>query len=339
MADMTLQKLAELVGVHMSTASRALDPNKAHLVGAETRERIQQVAKAFDYSPDLIARSLRRGQTGTVGVIVADLSNPFVTPVIHGIARSLEADDALPLIAETNDKHDQLVDIVERLLSRRVDAIITSAARAEDVVYLNKTARVIPVVAAVRNLDEAAFPQVLPDDIGGGKMAAEHLVSLGHRRIAQLRGPRDIGNFVRRFEAFADRAGELRVSAVSVGGAAQPDRQEGRRLGAELLDTYAGDRPTAVFAPNDLMALGFIDEARSRGLSIPDDISVMGFNDIPLLDNLDPSLTSIRLPSHDVGEAAGALACRMVADETLREATVTELPCELMARRSTARWV
>lgn len=337
MAEMTLQKLAELLGVHMSTVSRALDPSKAHLVSVRTRERVQQVAEAFGYTPDHIARSLRQGRSGIVGVVVADLSNPFNTPVIHGIASCLEAQHVLPLIAETRDSHEQLVAITSQLLSRRVDAMIIGAARYGDRTRLEKVAAEVPVVGVVRSLPEAAFPQVIPDDVGGGALAADHLAGLGHERIAQLRGPTDIGNFVRRAEGFSTRCRELGAADLTLDESArQPDRTEGRRLMTELADRHE-ELPTAIFAANDLMAIGALDVIRERGLSVPDDVSIMGYNDIPLLENLDPPLTSIRLPSGAMGEAAGEMACRMVEDGHVGESETVEIACELQPRGSTAR--
>jgi LacI family transcriptional regulator len=267
---------------------------------------------------------------------VAYLSNPFITPVIHGIARFLEAQHVLPLIAETRDSHEQLKAITDQLMSRRVDAIITSAARYGDRARLEKVAGEVPLVGVVRSLQEPAFPQVIPDDTGGGAIAADHLVGLGHRRVAHLRGPTDIGNFARRTEGFGTRCRGLAVTDLTMDDAAgQPDRAEGRRLMAALGEHHS-ELPTAIFAPNDLMAIGALDAIHALGLSVPGDISVMGYNDMPLVENLDPPLTSIRLPSSAMGEAAGELASRMIVDDGARAPTTIELSCELQPRGSTA---
>ena len=137
-------------------------------------------------------------------MIVADLANPFIAPVIHGIAKALAAEQMLPLIFETQDDAGRLTWGVNHLLSRRVDAIIVAGARFGDRHVLEAATRFAPVVVAVRGLPGSPLPHVLHDDRAGGAMAARHLIDLGHTRLAELRGPMDVGNFVARHEGFRD---------------------------------------------------------------------------------------------------------------------------------------
>lgn len=335
MPEVTLKKLAEIAGVHPSTASRALDPRREHLVNDETLTRIRALADSLGYHPDFVARSLKQGRTGTVGVIVADLGNQFVTPLIHGLAGALDGEHVLPIIAETEDDHDRFDWILANMLSRRVDAIITSAARFGDVEMLEKAGRLVPLIIAARSLPDTSLPQVVHDDLAGGRTAAEHLIELGHRRIAQLRGPDDVGNFANRAIGFSAACLELGADEVIVEEiGTRPVRSEGQRLMTALLES-ADERPSAVFAHNDLMAFGALDVLRDAGLDVPGDVSLMGYNDTPLLSRVEPPLTSVRYPSHEVGQTSGALALQLIAQPDLQpEAQV--FGAELIRRSSTA---
>ena len=230
-ADVTLKDIAECVGVNASTVSRALGPAKAHLVNAATIARVREAAKDLGYRGDHVAGSLRRRATATVGVIVGDLANPFIAPVIHGIAKALAAEQMLPLVFETQDDADQLTWGVNHLLSRRVDAIIVAGARFGDRHILEAATRFTPVVVAVRGLPGSPLPHVLHDDRAGGAMAARHLIDLGHTRLAELRGPMDIGNFVARHEGFRDACSDANVELVDgLGFGSRPIREEGKTL-------------------------------------------------------------------------------------------------------------
>ncbi len=333
---MTLKDIAESIGVNASTVSRALDPAKAHLVKAETIVRVREAAQHLGYRGDHVAGSLRRRVTATVGVIVADLANPFIAPVIHGIAKALTTEQMLPLIFETQDDPEQLKWGVDRLLSRRVDAIIVAGARFGDRQVLEAATRFTPVVIAVRGLPGSPLPHVLHDDRAGGAMAARHLIDLGHTRIAELRGPMDVGNFVARHEGFRDSCKDAGVELVELADyGSRPIREDGERLAIELLDLYGGSLPTAVFAHNDLMALGALGVFREHGLDCPTDVSLVGYNNSPTIDQVDPPLTSVAYPGIEVGRAAGVLALQLIASND-RPIPGAVFPPTIFVRESTA---
>jgi LacI family transcriptional regulator len=332
----TLKHIAEHVGVNPSTVSRALDPAKAHLVNAETIARVREAARSLGYRGDHVAGSLRRRATATVGVIVADLANPFIAPVIHGIAKALAAREMLPLIFETQDDAERLSWGVNHLLSRRVDAIVVAGARFGDRHVLEEAARFAPVVIAVRGLPGSPLPHVLHDDRAGGTTAARHLIELGHTRLAELRGPTDVGNFVARHEGFRDACREAGVECVDgLGFGSRPIREEGERLAGELLARHGDALPTAVFAHNDLMALGALGVFRANGLVCPRDVSLVGYNDSPVIDQVDPPLTSVAYPGAEVGEAAGNLALQLIARSDRRVPSAVFQPT-LLVRASTS---
>lgn len=333
----TLKDVALAAGVHVSTASRALDPAQAHRISESTVERVRDAAARLNYFPDPIATGLKRGTSSMVGLIVADLENPYIGPIARGIAQELEQRDYVTVVAETLDDHQRFERMLRSLLSRRVDAIITTAARSSDRHLLRQLDETGPIgVLVVRDVDGSGLPSVTLDEIQGGALAAEHCAELGHQRVAQLRGAPDIKVFTERDEGFRHAAGRLGlIEATTSARAEEPTVAEGRRLMAATLDESSGPVPTAVFCHADLLAVGAIEEIESRGYSCPQDFSIIGYDDIPLSNHLAPSLTTIRLPGQRIGQQAGELVSRLLDDPERSPASI-KLPAELIVRESTA---
>lgn len=334
---MTVRDIAERAGVHASTVSRALDPEKSSLVSHETRVRVRAVADELGYRGDAVARGMRSGRTNTLGIVVADLGNPFIAPVVRGIENNLEGRGLMGLIAESQDDHRRMSRVLDNLVGRRVDAIITTAARRGDERLLRQVAQEIPVVLAVRVLEDSGLPEVTHDDERGGRTAAEHLLTQGHRRIAQLCGPDDISSFRGRGAGFrAGLAGADVTLLEPPAAAAHPILSEGRRLMEQLLSDL-DEPPTAIFAHNDLMAFGALEALAEEGLSCPRDIAVVGYNDTPMTAHTAPPITTLRLPGYELGRMAGDTAVRMIDDPTQHPPSLS-LPPTLVVRASTLGW-
>lgn len=311
----TLADLARDVGLSSSTVSRALDPSRSSMVNAKTRERIAEAAERLGYRPHLPARSLMTGRTQTIVVIAADLGNTWVTPILHGVASRVAVEGIVPIIAETNDDSRVLAELIDHMVARGVDAMIVLAARRQDTQVIESAAQIVPVVVAARTLLDVSVPVVTHDDRRGGELVAEHFADLGHERVAQLLGPSEVMNFLLRSEGFSGVAKRRRLRQFAIRDeAVLPTFDEGSRLMSRLLDT-ASELPTAVFAHNDAMAIGAIAASRGRGLRIPEDISVAGYNDMPLTGFLAPGLTTVRYPSWEVGHAAAEVVLRLLAGE------------------------
>jgi LacI family transcriptional regulator len=332
----TLRDVATQAGVHPGTASRALDPNKQWLVQPATRARIQGVARELGYRPDAVARSLRSGQTRTVGVVVADIANPFIAVVIRAIANTLGAQGFLPFVVETQDDDERLGLALDALVGRRVDAVIMTAARIGSVDAIEQVhRRGVPVVLAVRSIPGSGLPSVMCDDSGGARLAAEHLLSLGHTRVLELQGPDDVQSFRDRHASFSAVLRAAGVQPLDLGEAATtPTVGEGRRL-MELALRDGQPLPTAIFAHNDAMAVGALEVLESHGYACPADVSLMGYNDAPLSEHLTPPLTTIRYPSAEVGRFAAEVALQHVEDDERPSANVS-FPSHLIVRGSTA---
>jgi len=330
----TLADVASEVGLSPSTVSRALDPSRAAMVNSLTRERIVTAAERLGYRPDVQARSLMTGRTQTIAVIAADLGNTWVTPILHGIASRVSVEGIVPVIAETNDDSTVLTHLIDHMLSRRVDALIVLAARRQDADVISSAARIVPTVVAARGLVDIDVPVVAVDDRLGGQIVAEHFADLGHRVVAQIKGPLDVSNFSLRTEGFSEVAERRRLRQLPVlGEAAVPTEEEGHRLMSQIL-TEADDRPTAVFAQNDPMAVGAFMAVREHGLRIPEDISIAGTNDMPLTALLDPGLTTVHYPGWEVGYAAASLTLRLL--DRVEHVESVCLDPDLVPRASTA---
>jgi LacI family transcriptional regulator len=331
----TLEDVARAAGVHYSTVSRALDPATLRRVSVDTRKHVQAVAKKMGYQPDMVASGLKKGRTQTVAVIAGDLGNPNIAPVLRGIANELEKAGLMSLISETQDDSARLERVLEHLLSRRVDAIIMTAARLQDAPRLRRLRRQgIPLVLAVQNVPGIRLPAATNDDFLGGALAAKHLLALGHRRVAQLRGPMDINSCYLRAQGFSKTikaAGAVEVVVRSVAPKGSPE--EGAHLMRELLDKK-GVRPTGIFVHHDLMAFGALTAAEERGLVAPRDLSMIGYHNLPHNDRIVPPLTSIRQPREELGRIAAEILVAMLTSPG-RPPAPRRIAPSLVIRRST----
>jgi LacI family transcriptional regulator len=334
-APVTLRDVARLAGVHPGTVSRALNPATEALVNDDTVRRVREAATELGYRPNPMARGLKTNRTYTIGVLIPDIQNPLFPPIIRGIDDVLGPAGYTPLIANTDNDPERERTDVDAMRARQVDGFITATAR-RDHELLDEVARsTAPVVLVNRRVEDGLLPSATPDDRRGSRLATEHLLALGHRRIAHLAGPPELSTGLGRREGYADamRAAGLDVEPGLVRAGRMFTEPEGARLCAELLD--AGETFTAIVAANDLMALGCYDVFAARGLDCPRDISVVGFNDMPFADRFRPPLTTIRIPHYEIGVAAAELLLDLLRDPETPPREVV-LPAEVVVRGSTA---
>jgi LacI family transcriptional regulator len=335
MATVTLKDVARVAGIHYSTASRALDPTKRSLVNAATAARVQEVAESLGYRQHLVARSLRQGRTNTVGIIVPDLDNPSWAPMLHGLTGALDENGYLVLVSETLEDPRRYRRLLEKFAAWRVDAIISAASRLSDAQYLREFSRHgLPLLLMIRTLPSHEFVNINDNSAHGGSVAAEHLVQLGHQVLAELQGPVDVQQCRDRSRGFCDEAERHGARVLDFPENAEvTTHAEGWRLMNQLLDSV-GDTVTAVFAHNDLMAVGALDALKERGLRCPRDISIIGYNDAPLVDHLTPPLSTIRLPAMELGTLAGESVIKLIERAELPPASASVTP-HLVVRGST----
>ncbi len=332
----TLADVAEAAGVHPGTASKALNPESRHLVAADTVKRVLEIAAKLNYQPNSLARGLRTKRSYTVGFMVPDLINPLFPPIVRGVEEILGPAGLSALIVNTDNDPKKEMQLFDTLVNRRCDGFILATAFRNDPVVKEIVKRKIPAVLVNRLTETQLLPAVVGNEAVEVREAIEHLVNFGHRRIAHIAGPQNLSTGYIRLRAFKKVISEFQLietdcpTVVSTGYNESAGTQAITKLLAE-----AGPRPTAILAANDQLAIGIIDGLKDAGLSCPRDISVIGFNDIPMMDRVHPSLTTFALPKHRMGVEAAEILRAWIESGTAPEPTIVYLPCPLVIREST----
>jgi LacI family transcriptional regulator len=331
----TLRDVAEVAGVHAATASRALNPETRRLVNAETARRVLRAAESLGYQPNPIARSLKTAKSRTIGIVIPDLTNPLFPPIVRGIEDVLGPAGYSALLVNTDNDAEREKSLVGSLRSRQVEGFIVATARLDHPLLAQLHAQGVKMILVNRRAEGVDVPSITPDDATGVGLAVKHLVDLGHRRIVHLAGPQTTSTGVIRARAFrsALRDHGLDDDPSLIVSCEYWTEDEGARALREVLDSGADF--TAVVAGNDLIALGCYDVFAERAISCPTDISVVGFNDMPFLDKLQPPLTSVGVPHHQVGVEAARMLLESF-NEPERPPRSVLLPLSLVVRGSTA---
>jgi LacI family transcriptional regulator len=330
----TLKDVARRAGVNPATASRALNPALPGRIAAPTERKVREAARELGYRPDPVARSLRTRRSGFVGVVVPDLTNPVLPPIVRAIEAELWTAGIACLLADTDNDVEREAILIEELLARRCEGLIVASATRTSAAVGELAGGETPTVLVTRDIDSHSLPLVAGDDAQGVEAAVAHLSDLGHRRVAHVTGPPDLSTTatrLRAFEAAAERR-DLDVSGLVIHGEAFT-AAAGREAAERLLkvDTEF----TAVLAGNDLIALGCLQALAEAGLTCPEDVSVIGHNDTPMVDGLQPPLTTVAIPQTEIGtEAARLLLRRLQGDEPAAEPVL--LATKLIVRGSTA---
>ena len=331
----TIRDVARLAKVHPGTVSRALNTETRALVNQETAERVLRAAEELDYRPNPIARGLKTNRSYTIGVLIPDITNPLFPPILRGIEDRLDDAGYTALIVNTDNDAERERSHLEAMRTRQVDGFISATARLDRDVLADITARGTPLVLVNRSLEDGSVPAVAVDDRQGIRLAVEHVASLGHQRIGHLAGPQNTSTGHRRHLGFVEamRAVGKRAPKSRVSFSGWFTEEEGARLCGELLDN--GRDLTAIVAANDLLAIGCYDALEARGLRCPEDVSIVGFNDMPLVDHLRPPLTTVRVPQREIGTVAADLLLQRLAEGSDMAREILLKPT-LIVRGSTA---
>lgn len=325
---MTITDVAAAAGVSVATVSKVV--NARYGVAAATSERVQQVIEQLGYESSLVARSLRSHRTNVIGILVAEFE-PFSTEILKGTSRAITG-TGYELLAYSGGGRAGAVAGWERTYLSRLSGTLIDGAILVTPTVVDTGGRV-PVVAIDPHAGPAHMPTVDSDNASGGRLATEHLIGLGHRRIGFIGGRPDLESSRLREEGYRSALRNAGIqfddTLVRVG----DYRQEGAEVPArELLQLP--ERPTAVFAANDLSAIGTMEVARDLGLSVPEDLSVVGFDNVPESALTTPSLTTVGQPMQRMGSEAVTLLISLMAGEE-PATTHLRLPVELVRRGST----
>jgi LacI family transcriptional regulator len=343
MADrVRIKDVAAAAGVSTWTVSQILNRVEGRRISPETQERVLRVAEELGYRPNGLARSLRLQRSQTLGFVSDVIANTqHDSQIIQGAQDAAAAKGMLLLLVNAGRDAELERRSIEMLLQRQVDGVLY-AAMYHRIVRLPETLRSTPTVLLdARSDDDVAVPFVVPDEVGGGYAAVRELIEHGHRRIGMAVGTADIPALHGRIEGYRKALAEAGVPydpSLVVAEPAEPtEMASGYRAALRLLT--ADQRPTALFCFNDRTAMGAYRAAAELGLSIPDDLSVMGFDNQELIcDGLHPGLSTVQLPHYEMGARAVAHLLALIDDPGRPPGTAAQemLPCPLVPRASVA---
>lgn len=346
-AGPTINDLAQHLGVHKSTVSRAMDPARRHLIGAKLLQRVEAAARELGWRPNRAAAALSTGRSRTVGVLLPDITNPVFPPILRGIEDALDAAGYFALLANTARREggpaaaQQVAQTaVERMLAQRVEGFIIATALRDDA-WLDGLreggARIVLVNRTHERPDgRGLLPAVISDDMLGMRLAVDHLVALGHRRLVHLAGPASLSTGLARRLGFEQALRGHGLAPAAVVECAAYGIEAGAEAMTRALDASGAWPPpfTAVVAANDLVALGALQVLRARGLAVPQAVSLVGHNDMPLLDQVSPPLSSVRIQHYEMGFRAARLLLEALQGVPGSASTLVLRP-ELVPRAST----
>jgi LacI family transcriptional regulator len=320
--------IAENLGVHASTVSRALDPQQAHRISPELVQRIHAMVEHLNYEPNPWARSLRTNRSMTLGLVIPRLSDVVLAVIFEAANDRAREYGYQAVTVSTRDSPEEEARLIDHLLERRVDGIILATVRSRDPNLAELIHRRTPFI--LLNRSTGHHPCVRGDDELGGYLAARHLISNEHELIGAVAGPAEISTSASRIQGFKRAHDELGLKIDdSLIVPSYFDAQSGLLAGYSLLER--SKPPTAVFAVNDMTALGVMAAARNLGLRIPEDLAIVGYNDSLVARFVSPPLSSVSLPLAQMGKRAVDLLISRLSGEQVNS---TVFPPHLVVRAS-----
>jgi LacI family transcriptional regulator len=310
----TIVDVANGAGVHVSTASRALNPKSEHRISTKVVRKIEKVAQQLGYKPNTLASSLRTQKSGTIGLIVPSLSDPLFGPIIASIEERVAKDGYVTFVASSDYKPDKLLSIIERMGGQYVAGLIVASFELNDPAVELCLNSGIPTVAVLRDPRHDRISSVAMDDYTGVQALVEHVLALGHKDITYITPPLAASTAQNRLAGFSAGA-RLEMAAgcrFDVIQARAYDVVEGERIMRQLLTD--GLTSTAVLAFNDLLAVGCLVALKSEGIACPEQISLAGINDLRFMSLLSPPLTSLHTAGRDLGFESAELLMSLISN-------------------------
>lgn len=324
--SVSLKDVAQKAGVSVATASRALADHPR--ISQETKQRVRQAAEALGYTPSAIARSLVKQETRTLGVVTTTVTDPYAAELVRAVEDAAGAAGYTLLLLTSHNLPRREVAAIRSLQERRVDGIVVISPRGVDLYDDLLTHLTVPVVLVNHTLEHPRVRSVLADNRQGARLAVEYLLDLGYHRIAFIGGPTAGRSARERFQGYMEaiQAAHLPVDSRLIF-PGQGRAEDGRRALQEML--ALSPPPDAVLCYNDLTAYGVLAQAWSMGVRVPDDLAVVGFDNIPFSELTAPPLTTVAQPTEEMGHAAVALVLRQRRGE---EVTDVHFDCTLIER-------
>lgn len=322
----TIRDVAKLAGVAPITVSRAL--NNSGYVSAEVRARVEQAAAALDYVPNMLAHSFRSDRTHTLALVLTDITNPFWTTVARGVEDVASAQGFTVILCNTDESEAKQARYLSMLMRRRVDGVLLAPATSTCDAIRVLQAQKVKVVVMDRRLTGVAVDVVRGASTDGARQLTEYLLELGHRRIALLTGPEHVSVSTERATGYGQalaRAGvEIDPSLIFFG---HFTVESGSQMTQSVLAQRS--RPTALVAANNFIALGALRALRAAGLRVPEDMSLVVFDDLPESYIGEPFLTVVAQPAYELGRTAASLLLKRIAG-TISAGAISEEPQEIV---------
>lgn len=335
----TISDVAQRADVSTMTVSRVV--NNSGYVSATTRQRVELAIAELGYVPNALGRQLRSKRTKTLALIVSDITNPFFTTIARGVEDAAAPRGFSVMYCNTDESADEEAKYIHVLIERQVDGVLLVPTRTTSASFRTLRAHRMPVVVLDRRVTVRHVDSVRCDSEAGAHALTRHLLSLGHRRIAVLTGRRTISTSIDRVagcrRALEESGLELHDDLVRFGGYnfGELNQADGYQMARELL-AAAPPRPTAIFAANNFIAFGAIRALREAGLRVPEDMSVVAFDDLPPDWAMDPFLTVAAQPAYEIGRRAAELLLDRIGGDPQAAGQAVVLPFELIVRRSSA---
>ena len=326
----TIKDVAKAAGLSPAAVSRYL--NHDMVLPAESASRIEKAVRTLDYQPNRLARNLSLGSSRMIGLVIPEISNPFFAELASAVEDvAFQADYGVLLCNTRNDTRRELSYF--RLLStRQLEGIVYLTSQGDNPELIARQARSGSVVLVDEDIEGVSAPRVFCENRVGGYKATEYLLGHGHDRVAFIGGPEKLLSSRERFAGFQSALREKGITPLSRFVRFGPYTSDfGREVANELL--MSEDPPTAIFAASDYVALGVLNAAQNLGMSIPRNLSLVGFDDMPFASLLSPPLTTVRQPIRELGETGARLLFQLIKGE-LEQLPVLRLPIQFIARNS-----
>ncbi len=330
----SVKDVAARAGVSLGTVSNVL--NRPERVSGATRAKVEEAMAELGFVRNESARQLRAGTSRTLAYVMLDAGNPFFTDVAQGIENAAEAAGLSLLLCNSGQRQEREEQHLQLLQQQRVQGLLVTPVDPESRLLDEIRRRGTPVVIVDRARNDSTFCSVAVDDLLGGRLAVEHLVDRGHERVAFVGGPMSLGQVRDRLDGAraAWAAAGRPPDDLTVITTASLDVASGREAGARLAGLPSGRRPTAAFCANDLTALGLLQHTIGNGTRVPEDLAIVGYDDIEFAAAAAVPLSSVRQPRHELGRAAAELALDEAQNPAHHHRQILFTP-ELVAREST----
>ncbi len=328
---MTIDDIAKLAGVSYQTVSRVIN-NKPY-VSAATKQRVQKVIAEMDYRPNPIARSLATARTATIGLVVPDISNPYFSAIARGVEQVAYAHNYSVLLCNTGEDASRELEVLHTLDERYVDGVIACGLRHEDALLQEALTQFPATVLVNRHFTDETIPAIMVDDVLGGYMATQHLLQMGHTAVGFMAGPTNSYSGVKRLQGYQQaleeanivcRTGWVQHSLPTVAG--------GEAAAHSLLSNHP--ELSALFCYNDLVAIGVLRHCAVQGRRVPQDMAIVGYDNIMLATLVSPPLTTCHVPREEMGSQAVSMLLNCINNEAKKCDEIVVTP-ELIIRAST----